>query len=131
MVRNDFRSVVSGTKQLTPNTTMTSSKIFPKDLYKKEVFCPNPLYVSKFFPPPILNYWFMHSFQKKRGFFLNPITLFYSTVILQKAQSYFARQTVNFVGDALGKICSHTCLPVCTHTHTFYTFILQKTKLAS
>lgn len=37
---------------------------------KKKVFCPNLSYLSKFFPPSKLNYWFIYSFQKKwEGFF--------------------------------------------------------------
>lgn len=52
MVGDDSRSVVSDTKQVTLSTTMMLKKVYPKDQYKKKVFCPNLSYLSKFFPPP-------------------------------------------------------------------------------
>ena len=99
------------------------AKFFQK-ICTKKVFCPNLLYLSKFFPPPVLNYWFMHSFQKKWEHFSFLLYSYIgkSSVVLHKTNSSFCWWHIE--EDMF------THMHVRTHAHT-HTSILQKIKLAS
>lgn len=126
-VRDDSRTVFLDTKQVTLSATMMLSKVIQK-ICTKKVFCPNLSYLSKFFPPSMLNYWFIHSFHKKWRSFLKCHFSFLlysyigkSSVILHKTNSSFCWWHIG------GNTFTH----VHAHTHTFYTSLLQKTKLAS
>lgn len=104
------------------------AKFFQK-ICTKKVFCPNLLYLSKFFPPPMLNYWFMHRFQKKwegllksRFSFLLYSYIGKSSVMLHKTNSSFCWWHIE------EDMFTHR--HACVHTHTHIS-ILQKIKLAS